>query len=251
MFSNEKNKTNLDTELVILENDTLFNINSNIIDLGFLNDTTYGKKFLDKYNAIGFGITGKDYKNGFQLRQWNTPIVIYFDKKIPNEVIKGFKLFFSQISNLEHLNISFTSKIKNANYYIKTTSEEINVYNNDFKFESDTERKKSFLTGATYRLTNDSNNKFYSGILSININRDQTDLDILKQLKQLFFLSLGNFDIGFDINSSSLLSKKYISSDTISEFDYKLIKLHYSTIYPQIIDERAFSKLIKKYKTLQ
>lgn len=250
LFSFEKNKANKDTEIVILENDTLFNINSNIIDMKFLNDTIYSKKFLNTYNAIGFGITGKDYRNGYQLKQWNAPIVVYFDKNISNEVIKGFKLFFSQISNLEHLNISFTSQIKNANYFIKTTSEEMNVYNEDYKFESDTERKNSFLTGATYLLANDSNNKFYSGILSININRNQTSLAILKQLKQLFFLSLGNFDIGFDINSSSLLSRKYINSDTISEFDYNLIKLHYSTIYPQKIDDNAFKKLIKIYKTL-
>jgi hypothetical protein len=249
LFDSQENITDQNTEIIILETDTLYNLNSNTYDLSFLNDSLYIEKFIKLYNAIGFGASNNELKREFVLKQWNAPIVIYFDKQIPKPVVKDFEIFYNQISSLEHLKISFTSNIKKANYYIKTTSESINAYNEDFKFDSEIERENSYFTGATYHLDTDGNNKFYNGILTINIERGNTNVAILKQLKQLFFLSLGNFDIGFKIDESSLLSNDYINSETFSRFDLDLLKLHYSIIYPQKIDNRTFTKLIKFSKT--
>jgi hypothetical protein len=198
---------------------------------------------------MGFAVSNNKLKSEFELKQWNAPIVVYFDKQIPKPVVKQFETFYNQISSLEHLRIGFTSNIKKANYYIKTTSESINAYNEDFKFDSEIERENSYFTGATYLLDTDDNNKFYNGILTINIERGKSNMAILKQLKQLFFLSLGNFDTGFKIDESSLLSNNYKNTDTFSKFDLDLLKLHYSIIYPQKIDDRTFSKLMKLYKT--
>jgi hypothetical protein len=249
LFDSLENITDKNTEIIILETDTLYNLNTNSYDLSFLNDSLYNEKFLKIYNAMGFAVSNNKLKSEFELKQWNAPIVVYFDKQIPKPVVKQFETFYNQISNLEHLRIGFTSNIKKANYYIKTTSESINAYNEDFKFDSEIERENSYFTGATYLLDTDDNNKFYNGILTINIERGKSNMAILKQLKQLFFLSLGNFDTGFKIDESSLLSNNYKNTDTFSKFDLDLLKLHYSIIYPQKIDDRTFSKLMKLYKT--
>lgn len=251
LFSSQESKTNKKTEIIILETDTLYNINSNVYNLKFLNDSLYSENFLQVYNIAAFIMSRKKSGTNYELKQWNAPIIIYFDKKIPKSVIKEFRKFYSQINGFEHLKISFTSNIEKATYYIKTTSKIINAYNEDFTFDSEIERENAILTGATYSLNTDFNNKFYSGILTINIDRGRTNIAILKQLKQLFFMSLGNFYNGYLIDDSSLLSNDYINSKTISKFDLDILKLHYSMIYPQKMYDKTFDKLIKLSKTKQ
>ena len=249
LFGSQENRTDTNTEIIVLETDTLYNLNTNSYDLEFLNDSLYSKNFLQLYNVMGFGESNNKSKSEYKLRQWNAPIVIYFDKQIPKSIIKDFEKFYNQINHLENLEIRFTSNIKKANYYIKTTSEDIIAYSKDFKFDSELERENHYFTGANYFLNTDGNNKFYNGILNINIERGKNNIAILKQLKQLFFLSLGNFYLGFKVDESSLLNNDYLNSQTFSTFDLDLLKLHYSIIYPQKIDDGAFNKLIKFSKT--
>ena len=64
-------------------------------------------------------------------------------------------------------------------------------------------------------------------------------------MKQLFYLSLGNFTIknyGLDY---SLISIKYRNDETISKHDLDFLKIHYGKIYEQKINENLFNELKK------
>ena len=205
----------------------------------FNNPVFKNLKLLKVYKNLVF-----QNKKERELRQWNSSIIIYFDKKIPKNVIENFITFYSQLSQVKNLKISFTKKIEKANYYIKSTNEVINSYSEDYEFKSEDERKTSILTGGTYNINTDENNILYSGVLTVNMINKKNSV-LLKQIKQLFFMSLGSFCISNRLDKNSLLSKKYEKVDYISKKDISLLKIHYHNIYDQRIDRVIFNKLIQ------
>ncbi|WP_418511734.1 hypothetical protein [Corallibacter sp.] len=217
-------------------------------DLDYLNASNYEYENMIKYyQRIVFCTIYDDTLYNYKLMQWSTDIVIYLDKNLPKSVANGFYDFISKsnINSVNNLNISFTKKVSEANYIIKMTPKMVNGYDKDFEFDSEEERKNSFLTGGTYELSTDQNNKFYSAVLEMSSKLKKTDDQFLKQLKQLFFKSLGNFVADNYKDTDSLLHKAYINSDTISEFDMNILKIHYGIIYEQIINGSKFRSLVK------
>ncbi len=235
------------SDIVILDNDTLYDNSYRTFDLDFLKKKSYEyPRMLRYYERIVFCYTTSNPPIKYQLYQWNSPIVIFLDPKLPKDVINKFKVFFSseRLKSIINLNISFSKKLKNANYYIKTIDEDINGYDENYEFESVEERENSILTGITYNLVTDGNNKFHGCLLQINPEKMNTKTDLLKKLKQVFFKSLGNFIADNYKDKNSLLHKKYDNSDKISQFDLDILKIHYSVIYDQKIYGSTFKKLI-------
>jgi hypothetical protein len=238
-FTADSEYSNSQTNKVVLSNKVLY---AKTREPYLFNDSIFKlKKTLRLYKSLVFR-----HKDELLLKQWNTPIIIYFDKKIPKTVIENFSQFYSQLNNIKNLNISFTKNIEKANYYIQSTNKNINAYPDTYTFKSEEERINSILTGATYSLITDKNNKFYAGILTINIS-NKDDLAILKQLKQLFYMGLGNFYSSKKFDRDSLLSDKYEKVDYISNFDLTLLKMHYINIYDQKITREIFNNLIKSF----
>jgi hypothetical protein len=236
-FTTDSVSANPQAEKVILTDKVIY---TQLNKPYLFNDTLFKSPYILKiYKNFAFRNKPK-----YVLKQWNCPIVIYFDSEIPKNVIENFNTFYAQLNQVKNLNISFTKNFEKANYYIKSTSKKINSYSEKYKFKSEEERKNSVLTGATYHLNTDENNKFYSGVLTINIT-NKSDLELLKQLKQLFFLSLGNFYTSNMGDKNSLLNKNYKKVDYISSFDINLLKMHYINIYDQKINRAIFNKLIK------
>ena len=241
-FSLNKSKVTDSIEKVILDNDTLYNNTTHSKkNLDFLLESSYADKgILYVYNFCAFNSS----KKVSELKQWSVPIVVYFDKNIPKKIVSDFHHFYSQVKGVKNLEIGFTSDINKANYYIKSTSKIINGYSDEYKFKSNEEKENSILTGATYNINTDKNNKFYAGTLSINHNKIRTP-SFNKQLKQLFFLSLFNSFLNNYVDKSSLLSKQYEDSTILSKYDLSLLKIHYSIIYDQKVNRNTFKILLQ------
>lgn len=240
-------------EQVIISNDTLYdNYNfSELEDVNYLNPSAYSYKNIFKtYQFAVFCNSTETSKTVYELKQWNTAIVVYLDPKLPKSIRKAFKTFFSSINKheIKNLNITFTNNIEKANFYIKTSSETIYTYGEDYVFNKKIDKEESITTGAIYHLLTDNNNKFYSGILSVNPSQSRTETKLLKQLKQMFFISLGHFQFSKYIGKDSLLSMEYNNSNKITEKDIELLRIHYGAIYDQRINGTTFKKLLNIHK---
>lgn len=242
--SGKQNATDT-SKYVIINKDTFYSKYKTDLKIPFSEDNLYSnEKFLNRYRATVFMYSDENSKIIYELKQWATPIVVYLDKKLPKTFHEQFKKFYSQIKDVNNFKISFASKLEDANYYIKVTSSNINGYADDFKFYNEKDRLNSIFTGATYALQTDNNNKFYSGILTINPT-NKNDGTLLKQLKQVFYMSLGNFQFGMTSDPHSILSKDYDNANIFFDFDLNILKAHYALIYDQKINGTTFSKLYK------
>lgn len=240
-FSTDKKPSLASGEIIVLGKDTLFAHFDKDLDLSNFNLLIEDEKFYNYYRWVVLR-----YANDRYLHQWTVPIKIYMGEEFPKSIAEKFKAFYSQIEGIKNLNISFVNKIKNANYHIKLTEADINAYDENFEFDSDAERKNFIYTGCTYKLNTDKNFKFYGGTLTMNSKRLQNENRALNQLKQLFFLSLGNFILTTSSRSeNSLINKNYIPQDSISELDLKLLRIHYHILYEQPVNKRTFSQLMK------
>lgn len=230
-------------EYIVLTKDTLYPKMRLEPNLDFVKSTKERRRIVSRYESQIFRFEDSTSI----LKQWNSDIVVYLDKQIPKGVSENLMTFYEQINEINNLNILFTSKLKDANYYIKVTSEKVNVYGEDYKFNSEEERLKDIYTCATYRIITDNNYKNYAGVLKINISNSDNEF-LLKQLKQMFFISLGQFYKYYGYEETSLLSDKYNNSNTISDNDLELLRMHYAIIYEQKINGNTFKALQKIQK---
>ncbi len=175
--------------------------------------------------------------------QWKSRIIIYLDKSIPKKIRKNFIGFFQQINDIENLNIEFTRNIEKANYLIKNTSEDLltkmNLYDKEDSYP---------LSHVYYNLLSDNNSKFFGGTLSINLDAITDKSLILPKLKQLFFISLGQFVIDRNVEKNSLLRIGYENTTQISKKDLTLLKLHYIQLHDKPLSCLSYSKFITKLK---
>ncbi|TYB76393.1 hypothetical protein [Bizionia myxarmorum] len=232
---------------LVLENDILYPYSNNSADLNFLLPDNYDyNRMLGYYQRVVYCYLTDNPPIVYQLMQWSVPIVIYMDKDIPKDVQDDFKNFISklQMDNIKHLDISFTKRFKNSNYHIKSTETAVNGYDKNYEFDSEEDRLNDLLTGSTYKLVTDGNNKFYGGVLQIHLKSFQTNDDVTKRLKQLFYKSLGNFVADNYIETNSLLHNDYDNSAEILDFDLNILKIHYSLIYDQRIYLADFRNLL-------
>src|SRR5690606_8501785 len=136
--------------VVLNKTDTLYPKYKTDVDLSYLNASNYStENIIGRYKILAFQFTTAKSKKIYELKQWNTPIIVFMDDNLPKEVIKKFKTFYSQIKGIPNLSISFTNNLENSNYFIKTVSKEINGYDKDFEFYSEEDRLNSPLTGGT------------------------------------------------------------------------------------------------------
>ncbi|WP_104733906.1 hypothetical protein [Hanstruepera ponticola] len=247
VIQKEKNVLNTDN-YIALTNDTLYIPIKSEPNLDFVKSSYDRRKLVYNYEAQVFRLTTEKSKTTYRLKQWSVPIIVYFDKKISKEVKNDFIIFFSQINDIRNLNFSFTSKINEANYYIKSTNETINSYGDDNEFETKEELLNSTHFAGTYLIITDETDKFIGGVMKLNLDDMPNQEKLLRQIKQLFFMSLGNFYLSSHYPEDSILSKNYNNSNDLSKNDLDILKMHYSIIYDQKINGTIFNRLQKLQK---
>ncbi|OZV68591.1 hypothetical protein CA834_08965 [Winogradskyella aurantia] len=235
------------SEKIILPEDTLVYIKQKFTsaDLDYYCKCIENEEIANSYYAFAFTKRQKGFQND-RVTQWNADIILFIDKKIPKNVQKDFKKFIKPISNLKNLKINYSKDPLNSNYHIIASDTSLKIYKND-KDSLDIEHA---LSGATYQLISDSNDKYYSAKLSLDIDATQDSELLLKKMKQLFFLSLAQFQIGSRNQNDSLLSLDYNNSENISSYDIAILKLHYIRIHDYPFTKKDFSTFYKKLKPL-
>ncbi|WP_375241966.1 hypothetical protein [Lacinutrix sp.] len=98
-----------------------------------------------------------------KINQFAAPIVIYIDKKLPKKVISDFTDFINDIPKIKNLEFSITNDIDNANYFIEVLNTEVSAFTNKHKEDLDEDAIKNYtFSRMTYKMYNNSNNKFIS-----------------------------------------------------------------------------------------
>ncbi|WP_179349180.1 hypothetical protein [Winogradskyella pacifica] len=234
-------------DFFITDNDTLVNLKNDLTEAElklfcecYTNDT-----IIKKYKEAVFQYSWSRNKK-LKIRQWNAEIKVYFDSAIPKDVKKEFIAFYKPLNEVKNLKIDFVKNKDASNYVIKTSDTIISQFGAD---ESDYKETHP-LKRISYNIATDNTYKFYSAITLIDLNRLEDKSLLLQKLKQVFFISLGQFVVNERADETSLLSTRYKNSSTISKMDITLLKMHYLKIFDQAISAYVINELVKKSKTL-
>ncbi|WP_040278471.1 hypothetical protein [Psychroserpens damuponensis] len=229
----------------ISNKDTFYLEKQKFLDLStFQYDKEKTPKLIERYKTSVFFNSQKRSKRTYRLLQWKVPVVIYFDKEIPNRIKKEVKTFYKQIENVDNLSVSFTNNINKANYRIKITSDTFNTnsinYDNLEKYQKFTH----FFDFCSYSVIKDNSDGVIGCTLKINREQLKTDDYLLSNIKQGIFLSLGRFFMNPKLIDESLLTNTiYVNNPVLSDLDVSLLKLHYYQLYNRRIDGTDFENL--------
>ncbi|WP_298899201.1 hypothetical protein [uncultured Psychroserpens sp.] len=237
-FELRTNPTFKSDSLVIVKRKTIIDPSK------YATNNKFDIKTLNRYRVSVFYYTNSKTNHTYYAKQWNVPILIYIDKSFPKQLKKSLKQFLSVFDSVDNLNISITSNINKANYYVKPTKKLFT--NNSYKFENEIDKKKFAFNNGDYTILSSGDEKIKGCILELNTHLE-VDIKILENnLKQLFFLSLGRFFvIHRDKDISSYLCPTYQFQDHISPSDLNILKMHYNYIYEFPVSDTEFSKLTK------
>lgn len=234
-------------DYIVLDNDTLINLETHI---EIKNVEKFCKYFNNDKSITTLSSAIQYYlpKNSrvAKSRQWNSEILVYIDKSIPKKTRTAFKSFFSQIDSVENFKISFSKSINQANYLIKVSDTTIPNYKSK-KHDYDENHP---ISKGIYKALIDSNDKLYTCATYIDKSILKNKELSLRKLKQLFFLSLGQFTYRKSLPKESLLNPDYKESEKVSEFDINLLKLHYYKIYPRAFDRADLMIFKRKAKSI-
>lgn len=201
-----------------------------------INGTKINPKYLFYYKHHIYNINEND--EVAIPKHWSVPIIVFFDKKIPQEIKKDFITFISILPKHKNLKITITNNINDANYYFKDTNEEINI--------------KDSHPAITYSLITDHTYKNTGGILKINCSKI---LDIEEQkrlIRQYFFLSLTQAcQSSKKLKENTLLSKHYELSNELSEYDKIILTTHYDYYNRIPLELSNFNEIQAKTKDLE
>lgn len=236
-FKIETNASLNKDSLVIVKEKTV--INQHYLD--YQND--YKTHY--RYMTTVFYYTDSKSNHTYYTKQWHSPIIIYLDKKIDNELRKSFIAFLTNYKNINNLEIAITKNIDKANYLIRPSNAAFKAKTYSFKNEID---KSNFVfNNGNYTIIPGGNQSIKGCILELNTDKN-SEL-VKKNLNQLFFLSLGRFFvIPYDTNETSFVSQNYQAQNTLSELDLKILKIHYNHIYDYPINRDTFLKLVSSKK---
>ncbi|WP_034059104.1 hypothetical protein [Lacinutrix jangbogonensis] len=122
----------------------------------------------------------------------------------------------SLVNKIDSLNINVVKNVEDSNYIIYNSG--------DFEYES---RMINNKASEYYMYWNEKSQIYKTSvkiITSINFNEKLK----LIALKKLFFQSLGNFKFNNMLECSNYFSGCFNENSTLSDFDFELLKYHYS-----------------------
>ena len=245
--ANENQKSRI-IEKVIIRNDTLVKLKKGFSedDINYICECFKDDTITSIYRNMAFTRKLKGYLKS-ETTQWNSKVIIYFDSQFSKKTIREFKAFFKPIEHIYNLNISYTNKPDKANYHIKVSDSLIENHKND---DGDLDETQPF-SRITYNLISDNNYKYYAGKIFIDIKHIEDENLIIIKLKQLFFNSLGHFQMNYSpLSGNSLTNENYNDSKLISETDIALLRLHYFKIHHNSFNLKDFLNLEKELKKI-
>ena len=230
----------------ITDNDTLVNLRNEIskeelkLFCHYYTDDT----LISNYKTAVFHYaSNKDKKQ--KSYQWNCDIDVYVDSAIPKKIKKDFIKFYSSLNHINNLKINFVNDVEESNYIIKLSDTLISNY----KMGRHKNPELHPLSKIAYNMLADDNKKFLGGIAKIDLDHLSDKSLLLQKLKQMFFISLGQFIVNETFHETSLLSPNYKNNETISNEDLDLLKIHYIKIYDKPLSAFTINELIEKSKS--
>ncbi|MTE25519.1 hypothetical protein [Winogradskyella ouciana] len=234
-------------DYLIIDNDTLVNLNNRAkVD----NLETFCKYFAseESFQKLISSIQYYYLKNSSiaHFRQWNSEVITYLDKRIPRNIRKEFMNFFRQLDSINNFNMSFSNSLNKANYIIKFSDTVVP----NLKTKKKKYNENHPLSKGNYRVLVDNDDKIYGCYMYVDRSLlDNEDL-LLKKLKQLYFMSLGQFTYRKNISKKSLLNPEYIDTSKLSNYDKNLLSTHYYKIYPKTFDRFDLMRLNNLAKSI-
>lgn len=200
---------------------------------------------IKRYKDVVFNNANCGVFDPVLTKQWNSKLIVYLDKSIPVWVKKDFIKFYKDLKDINNLKIEFTKNKEKANYLISTTEEDLLA-----KMDISDKDETYPYSHVYYSLLTDDNSNFYGCKTEINLKAINDKSLILPKLKQLFFISLGQFTTDKKVENNSLLSYSYNNSSDISQKDLKLLKLHYLQIHDKPLSCSTYGKFINNLKSI-
>lgn len=227
--------------------DTFHREEFKLLDLSkFEYDEEKTPRLLEHYKTSVFFGSKKTSRTVYRLLQWKAPLIIYFDKKIPNRIKKKVQAFYSQTNEIENLTITFTKDIEKANYRIYITDETFDIDPEDYGLIDALEKQKFFFTNCTYSLVKDNIDGIKACTMKISEKQLSNDEILLINLKQGIFFSLGRFYSNYGLNpDESLTNLIYTNKDVLSDLDFSILRLHYYQLYNRRINGTDFENLFQ------
>ena len=227
---------------IIFKNDTLIVIDKKSKNVFNLNYGLVDDKLLEEYKNIVFGNekrrTTYSYKK-YEIKLWNSPINIFFHKKVPKYLKEELKELIYEINtNIDSVKINIVNKKEASNFFIYITNS---------KNEEELHPNIDIQRAITYNLISNGLNQIYCGALRINLDKIYNKKEQIFKLKRLFFGSLGIFHYSDSLHCKSLLSSCFHTNKSLTKIDIDLINFHYKNKFNQKVNLKTFEKIISAY----
>lgn len=173
--------------------------------------------FLNYYKKVAFTGSSDSLRENSVMKYWKNDIKIFFANHVSKSEKKSILEFTEQISkNVDSLNIYEAKTIDDSNYLI--------YYSSDFEYET----KLANYKDASYWLYWNGTNQLYKAYIKINDETYFSEQLRLTKIKSLFFQSLGNFLLSKEMSCDSYFSNCQSKDKHITDFDFELLKYHYT-----------------------
>ncbi|RRO14431.1 hypothetical protein [Flavobacteriaceae bacterium 14752] len=194
--------------------------------------------FLDLYSKTAFRLKNDSTDNSKTTRYWKKPLKVFFADHISGSVKRDFKRFAkSTIDLIDSLSIDFVRNVEDSNVVI--------YYDDDYNYESRMNRKQN---SAYYMHWNRSQ------ISKLSIYVDNTyffsDKLRLMEIKRLFIMGLGHFQLLDGFPCDSYFSKCISQEKKLSDLDKELLQYHYDYGICKGTDYKTFKAQHKRAKKI-
>lgn len=216
------------TDFVVLKKDTVYHSIS-----------TVSKKvvFDSEDDANEYMMTIFHHRNAKYLKQWKEEVTVFISKELKPEILKKFKAFVQSFPQLKNFKVSIVKDKKLANYFIKTTSDFKSIH--DGKGYSEKQKRESNYYNLNYKIRAVGSG-FKSCILTFDPKRIYDDKVFLKQLKVVFFTTMGQFQQDSWRRNMSILNYRNDDVHQLTDFDLRLLRYHYQHIFNESIEAIDF-----------
>jgi hypothetical protein len=177
------------------------------------------------------------------MKYWKKPIKIFFTENVSDYIKNDLKTFTNNLSSkIDSLSIAYVNNIEDANYIIYNYESE-----KDVKYE---EKIKGNSTNY-YEWWN-KNKQITRCKLQINESYYDDKNYFISTIKYLFINSLGNFNYTYLLPSNSYFSAVPSRTKEFTDYDFEILKYHYSYGICKGTDLETFEeqheKAIKTFK---
>lgn len=224
---------------MIRNNDTLVLIDGKKRSKGVFVPYTYkDSTFLDLYTRTAFRLKNDSTDFKRTTKYWKKPLKVFFADHVSRNIKRDFKKFAkSTIGLIDSLSIDFVRKVEDSNIII--------YYKDDYDYESKTSKKQK---GSYYMHWTGS--KISKLAIYIDNSYFFSDKLRLMEIKRLFVMGLGHFELLKGLPCHSYFSSCISQEKQLTELDKELLQYHYDYGICKGTDLKTFTEQHKTAKEL-